>query len=173
MADGDARPRTLCVPAAALHALRGALLGAAGGELQLRDAGYVAGLAMYDDFAADVRDAEGVEPDALPLPRFTAALGAYLEASGWGAARLHAPADGDLLRVAADDWVEGEAGAGATYPACHFSTGLLAGFFGRAARQSLAVLEVACRSAGAERCEFAVGSREVMDRLWAELRAHG
>jgi hypothetical protein len=169
--DGEPRPRALTAPAAALHALRGALLAAPDGELQLRDAGYVAGLALYDDFSAEVRDAHtgAPPPDAMPFPRFVAALVAYLDASGWGAARVESR--GGTLRLHSADWVEGEPDAGAAYPACHFSTGVLAGFFGRAAGRSLAVLEVACRSAGDARCEFAIGSRDVLEALWRASRA--
>jgi uncharacterized protein len=163
------RPRALTVPAAALHALRAALLAAPDGELQLREAGYVAGLAMYDDFAADVRETDDTEPDALPVARFDAALARYLDASGWGLATVDAMRDS--VRVSSADWAEGEPDAGAAYPACHFSTGLLAGFFGRASGRSLAALEVACRSCGADRCEFAVGSREVLEAMWNALRS--
>lgn len=159
--------RTVVLPVAGLHALRASVLELAHGEQALRDAGYAAGLALYDDFAASVRASSGAEPGDLPFPRFAAALGSYLAARGWGSATVDARASDGALRVAASDWAESEdEPVGAT---CHFSTGLLAGCFGRAAGRPLAVFEVACRAAGAPRCEFAIGSRETMDALWRQL----
>src|SRR5947209_771115 len=116
----DDAPRTITLPASALLALRGAVLGAADGELRLRDAGYLAGASLYDDFAAYVRTSEAAMPDALPLPRFAAALGEYLEASGWGAARIDATSNADVMRVTSSDWVEAEHAQESPYPSCHF-----------------------------------------------------
>ncbi|MBV9879442.1 MAG: hypothetical protein JO180_03055 [Gemmatirosa sp.] len=167
---GRSPTRAVVVPAAALHALRAAVLDGPDGDGRLRDAGYAAGVALFDDFAAEVAHRYGVAPSALPLGAFAAALAEHLEACGWGAVHVAARPGDATIRVSAADWLEGELDAGAPYPACHFSTGLLAGCFGRAAARPLAVLEVACRSAGAQRCEFAVGSAAVLDALW---RARG
>ncbi len=163
--------RMVTIPAAALHALRDALLGTPDGAARLRDAGYVAGVALYADFAAEVREEHGTEPDALALPTFAAALGAYLDSCGWGTARVGARQDDAVLRLTSGDWVEADGVHGEAFASCHYSTGMLAGFFGRAAREPLAVLELGCRGAGAPGCEFAIGSRGVLDRLWEEMGA--
>jgi hypothetical protein len=52
------------------------------------------------------------------------------------------------------------------YPCCNLSAGMLADFFGRVADAPLAVMEVECRSTGAERCRFLLGSAEVMQAVY-------
>jgi len=164
--------RTLTIPVAALHALRAAALGAPDGELRLRDAGYAAAAAMYDDFASylQIGDPDAGPPHLLPFPRFAVAVSDYLEASGWGSAHIEAASQPHVVRVSSADWVEAERDANGPYPSCHFTTGLLAGFFGRVAGEPLAVLETSCRSTGAERCEFSIGSRAVMEAVWERSR---
>jgi uncharacterized protein len=169
----------LLIPVAALGALRAAVLATPDGELRLRDAGFAAGGALYDAFAAHVRAAGDADPVALPLPDFLRALGAFFGARGWGTlettaegdAGASASADPDTVRLAAADWAEADAepAGRAPYPACHFSTGLFAGFLARVAGRPLAVLEVRCRAAGDGRCEFVAGSPAVMDRVWERM----
>ena len=149
--------RVLTIPVAALHALRYAALDAPHGDERLHEAGQFAGLALYDDFAAHVRDAHGVEPDTLPLAQFVTELTAHLADRGWGVVQIEA--GDDALSLSSTDWIEGEPDAGATRPQCHFSCGVLAGLFGRVAGATVEVTEVACRSAGAERDTFVVGAR--------------
>ncbi|AHG90250.1 4-vinyl reductase 4VR [Gemmatirosa kalamazoonensis] len=161
----------LVLPAGALQSLRAAVLDTPRGAERLREAGSVAGLALYDDFAARVRERTGAEPEAMPLDEFTAALAEHLARGGWGDVTIDARRDADVMRLTSADWVEGEPDADAESPACHFSTGLLAGFFGRAAGTALAVEEVACRSTGAPRCEFVVGSADAVRR--SALRTPG
>jgi len=155
-------PRGLTLPAGALHALRAAALDTSGGAARLREAGEVAGLALYDDFAARVRASHGVEPEALSLARFVDELTAHLRDGGWGTTRVET--ESSALRLTADDWVEAEPDADADAPACHFSAGLLAGIFSRVAGAALDVREHTCRSAGAARCEFVVGSRATVNK---------
>ena len=54
-------------------------------------------------------------------------------------------------------------------PSCHVGTGLLAGFFGRVADAPLSVLEVECRSAGANRCRFLIGSVDVLQYVYEAM----
>jgi hypothetical protein len=157
------------VPAVVLHALRDAVLAGPDGEQRLRDAGFVAGLALYDAFSATVQASDGVAATALPFPRFAEALGAYLADHGWGTAHVTPGPSPDVVHVDAARWVESDAESESPFPTCHFSTGLFAGLFGRAAGAPLAVLEVSCRAAGAATCTFAVGSREVMDAMWEAM----
>ena len=171
LARDDARGVTL--PVGALAALRGAVLAAPDGQLRLRDAGFAAGGALYEAFAERARRRTGRDPVALPLPDFAAELGAFFREQGWGALDAAAEPDAETVALAAADWAEADAEpeTPAAYPACHFSTGMFAGFLARVAGRPLAVLETRCRAAGDERCEFVVGSPPVMDRLWERIRA--
>lgn len=167
------RPVTL--PPALVHALRGAVLATEGGGPRLRDAGFDAGRALYDDFAAWMAARAGVaDPAVASLHAFGEALGAYAAAHGWGALALE-PGDGadtdGLPTLRAVDWFEVEPvaeGACAPYPSCLFTTGMLAGFLGRLAGQPLAVLEVACASCGDPACRFVIGSESALGKLFAE-----
>jgi len=71
--------------------------------------------------------------------------------------------------VDTDDWGEADPAEGLGQPGCHFTTGMFADFFGRLSDVPLAVLEVECRSAGAERCRFLLGNSEVMRYVYEEL----
>lgn len=162
--------RALTVPAPALAALRGAVLAAPDGELRLRDAGYAAGGPLYDAFSERVRRHAGDPPDALPLGAFLEELSAFFRDQGWGTLDVTAAPGADTITLGAADWAEADTEPGrAPYAACHFSTGLFAGFLARVAGRPLAVLEVRCRVAGDGRCEFMTGSPEVMERVWGEL----
>jgi hypothetical protein len=163
--------RRLTLPAAALHALRAAVLATPDGELRLRDAGFAAGGALFESFDESTRERAGVDAGALPLGDFLQALSASFAEQGWGALHVTADDAADTITLAGDDWAEAaaERDGAAAYPTCHFSTGMFAGFLARVAGRPLAVLEVRCRAAGAPRCEFIAGSPEVMDRLWEAL----
>jgi predicted hydrocarbon binding protein len=165
-AAGDRRP--VAMPPAVLRALRAAALAADGGEARLRDAGFDAGRALYDDFSAWSADRAGRDPAHASLSAFGEALGAYAAAHGWGALALEPDAGdtGGLPTLRAAAWFEVEPARDAPYPACQFTTGLLAGFLGRLAGQPLAVLEVACASCGADACRFAIGSEAALGRLY-------
>ena len=162
------------LPLGALAALRGAVLAAPDGQLRLRDAGFVAGGALYEAFAERERRA-GREPGELALPDFVRELGDFFRTQGWGALEAEAADDAETVALRARDWAEADAEGErpAAYPACHFSTGVFAGFLARVAGQPLAVLEVHCRAAGDDRCEFLVGSPAVMDRIWEEMMRGG
>lgn len=170
-ADG-ARP--VLLPAPAFRALREALLAAADGESRLRDAGYFAGRALYDGFGAwlAARGAAG-DPARVPLDRFAAALGDYAAEHGWGALTLELAGGAPTVAMRADRWFEADGASRAAYPGCHFSTGLLAGFFGRLAGRPLAVLETACTTCGDAHCRFEIGSPAVLDRVYAERYGDG
>jgi uncharacterized protein len=171
--DGPAASRGVILPVGALAALRGAVLAVPDGQLRLRDAGFAAGGALYDAFAERARRQAGGDPEALPLPDFFRELATFFGEQGWGTLDTSAGEDAETVALGAGDWAEADAepDTPAAYPACHFSTGVFAGFLARVAGRPLAVLEVHCRAAGDERCEFVVGSPPVMDRLWERIRA--
>ncbi|MDF1505529.1 V4R domain-containing protein [Roseisolibacter sp. H3M3-2] len=162
--------RGVGLPGTLVQALRGAALAAEGGEARLRDAGYDAGRALYDDFAAWMADRAGVEdPSRASLATFGESLGAYAAAHGWGTLELEPEAPGakGLPTLRAAGWFEVEPEGAAPYPACQFTTGLLAGFLGRLAGQPLAVLELSCASCGEPACRFVIGSAAALAQVYA------
>ncbi|MGZ8471680.1 MAG: V4R domain-containing protein [Gemmatirosa sp.] len=166
--------RAVTLPRSVVQALRGATLGTDGGEIRLRDAGFDAGRALYDDFSAWMAARAGVaDPAIASLAAFGDALGAYATAHGWGTLALEAGDGADTdgqPTLRADDWFEVEPttdDARAPFPACLFTTGLLAGFLGRLASQPLAVMEIACASCGDGACRFVIGSEAALARLYS------
>ena len=154
----------------ALAALRAALLRDAGpeGAAVLRDAGFAGGESVYASFADWLRARGGAEPDLLGVEEFQRRAAEYFRDTGWGSLTL------DTLRtvvatVDSPNWEEADPGAQLDHPGCHFTTGLFADFFGRVSDEPLAVLEVECRSAGASRCRFLLGSGEVMNYVFEAL----
>jgi predicted hydrocarbon binding protein len=157
--------RMLALPHAALQAVRAALLGQDQGVARLRDAGHAAGLALYDAFAEWTRTRSLGVAEELPVTDFAASVAAFFRESGWGTVLVTTTDDG-LVALESPDWAEVGDETSLRGPACHFGTGLFAAFFGRVAERTLAVLEVECRSTGAERCRFLVGSPEMLDELY-------
>jgi uncharacterized protein len=161
------------VPRAAIGALRAALLRdmGPGAAAYLQEAGYAGGEATYEAFRAWLAaEHGGAAPEALDLPTFRARVAAFFEAAGWGPLHVGAIADA-VAALDSEDWGEADAGAGLEHTGCHLSTGMFADFFGRLAGAPLAVLEVECRSAGADRCRFLVGSAEVMQHVYDAMSA--
>ena len=58
------------------------------------------------------------------------------------------------------------------FPGCYLSAGMLTEFFARVAGAPVAVMEVDCRSTGAGRCRFIVGSAETIQQVY-EAMAQG
>lgn len=174
-APGAAARVTLHVPAALVRAMRDAVLRAPDGEQRLRDAGHAAGAAVYDRFAEWLGARGGAAPESTPMDAFGPALAAFTAEQGWGTLAMLAPgadggppndAGGAAVALDACAWFEALAAEPAPYPTCHFTTGLLAGFFGRLADEPLAVLETACAAAGAAECRFLVGAPDVLARVY-------
>ena len=165
----------VALPPPALHALRMAALLGADGATRVRDAGYDAGRALYDEFTSWCAAGAGsgiADPAGASLEAFGSALGAWAGAHGWGALAFEGQDDidtGGLPVFRATGWFEVEPPGTpqAPYPSCHFTTGLLAGFLGRLAGHPLAVLEVACCSSGDAACRFVVGGPPALARLYA------
>ena len=106
---------------------------------------------------------------ALPVERFWGHLSAFFSSLGWG--RLEqARAHPGIVSLSSEEWVESAGQDGAGHPACHLTTGLLADLLGRIAGDELAVLEVECRAASAQRCRFLVGSEAVLHRVYEAMR---
>jgi len=74
-----------------------------------------------------------------------------------------------VATIDSGDWAEGDPSNPMEFPGCYYTSGVLADFFGRLAGESMSVMEVECRSMGADRCRFLVGSGEVMQRVYDEM----
>jgi hypothetical protein len=131
----------------------------------LRDAGYRAGRALFDEFAQWLDQRGEIGPTELADERFPFLFEAFFQAHGWGRVTL-APLSDAVLMLDAFEWGDaaGEDGGGLV------STGLFAGFLGRLADAPLSVLEVDPRVRAHGRCRFLVGSVDVLDYVWEALQ---
>lgn len=159
----------LALPRASLAALRAALVRDTGGGFAtyLQEAGYAGGEAVFAAFKSWLSD-RGEDVDALDLDAFQARGAEFFRDAGWGSLTITALGDVVAL-VESTDWAEADPISAMPYPACHYTTGMLADFFGRTAAAPLAVLEVECRSSGSLRCRFLVGATEVMGHLYERM----
>ena len=78
------------------------------------------------------------------------------------------PVGTGALALDSGDWAEAEPGTSQT-PMCFFSTGMLADFLGRLSDETVAVMEVECRSKGDERCRFLSATPEVLEKVYNEM----
>lgn len=159
-------------PRASITALRAALVRDAGAAYAsyLQEAGYAGGetiFAAFRDWLA-VRGAD--EAESLPVDAFALQATAFFVESGWGRITV-TPMEDVAATIDSSDWAEADPQARLDHPGCHYTTGLFADFFGRVASSPLAVLEVECRSSGAERCRFIAGSAEVMHHVYERMAA--
>jgi predicted hydrocarbon binding protein len=162
----------LALPRASLLALRAALIRDTGGAFAtfLQEAGYAGGDAIYQSFRAWLAARGDGDAEALDVPAFQARAADFFREMGWGSLAI-TPLHDVVAMVDSSDWAEADSEGGLPYPACHYSTGLFADFFGRAAEAPLAVLEVECRSSGSHQCRFLLGSAEVMGHLYERMAA--
>ena len=162
----------IAFPRASLGALRTALIRDTGGAFAtfLQEAGYAGGDAIFASFRGWLADRGAGTPEAMGVELFQAQAAEYFREMGWGSMEI-TPLHDVVAIVESTDWAEADANGGLPYPACHYSTGLFADFFGRTAEAPLAVLEVECRSSGSHRCRFLVGSAEVMGHLYDRMAA--
>lgn len=152
--------------------LTGALVTALGeeGAAHVRDAGFVTGQALAAQLRSNQAARGAPPPEALTLPAFNTATSILLQHTGWGALSIDSSRTAVTV-LEASGWSETAAKAGATMPApgAHFTTGLLAGFFGALAGEPLAVLEVEPAQPVSDRARFLMGSVETVDQLFAQL----
>jgi predicted hydrocarbon binding protein len=152
-----------------LLALRAALFRDMGATAAaaMQEAGYAGGGAVFDAFARWLQVQGAPSPEALPAAEFSARAAEFCRDLGWGPFEV-ASLDG---AVAVDTSVGSEADPShpLEFPGCYFTAGTFAEFFGRLAGQPLAVMEVECRSMGAERCRFLIGTAETMQHVYDEM----
>ena len=159
--------RSVSVPAEFFGALRESAARHDETVIALRDAGYAAGVALYDSFGQWLDERGEASAEDLMEDRFGEVMAEFLTITGWGALQVVTLSDA-VVALDAYDWAEVTARNGAS-PMCHAGTGLLAGFFGCVAEAPLAVLEVECQSMGHERCRFLIGSVDVLQYVYEAM----
>lgn len=161
----------LALPRASLAALRAALVRDTGGGFAtyLQEAGYAGGEAVFAAFKSWL-SGHDENVDDLDLDAFQSRGTEFFRDAGWGSLSITSLGDVVAL-VESGDWAEADPVSAMPYPACHYTTGMLADFFGRTAAAPLAVLEVECRSSGSAQCRFLVGATEVMGHLYERMAA--
>lgn len=156
--------RTVSLPAVALPALRRAV--ASGSDpltaiQSLQAAGFETGGTLFGTLEAKM----GRATDDVSEDDFWRSLSSLLEDLGWGTVdheALH-PGVGILF---SPDWVEGAEPSENGHPTCSFSSGLLSGLLSSVAGGPVAVLQIACRACGDDRCGFAFGSEKTIHDLY-------
>src|SRR2546425_6937829 len=129
----------------------------------LQEAGYAAGEGLFKAFTA-VNSPTDLDADLL-----AGTLSEFFTSGGWGTVTL-TPVGTGALALDSSDWAEAEPGM-AQSPMCFFSAGMLADFLGRLSDETVAVMEVECRSRGDERCRFLSATPEVLDKVYNEMTA--
>ncbi|MBX7119943.1 MAG: hypothetical protein K1X31_13200 [Gemmatimonadaceae bacterium] len=164
-------PATLsAVPHASLRALRAALVRDLGDGFAsvLQEAGYAGGEAVFGAFR-DWCQRQGLgAPEELAVPRFQDAAMRFFADAGWGHVMITEIGD-KVVAFDSEDWAESDPAAQMPYASCYYSAGMLADFFGRVADGALGAMEVECRSTGAARCRFLLGSQEVLGHVYQRL----
>lgn len=164
-----ARHSLLAVPGPAFIALRAALTrdtGQAAGWFQ--EAGYSAGESMYAAFAQWLDERGGGEPQALEAGAFQRRASEFFTSTGWGTLTVGSIGDA-VITLDSRDWREADPASGSPHPTCNYSAGMFADFFTRVGGAPVGAYEVECRSTGAERCRFLVGSAETLQHVYEGL----
>ena len=131
----------------------------------LQNAGYAGGATLFDAFGRWLLGRGLGTPESLDMSEFARRATEFFGELGWGSLAL-GTIHSAVATIDSGDWAEADASMALEFPGCHLTTGMFADFFGRLAGDSLAVMEVECRSMGNERCRFLVGSSEVMQHVY-------
>jgi len=127
----------------------------------LQEAGYAAGAGLYQAFTA-VNNPADLDADLLGPT-----LSEFFTSGGWGAVSV-APVGTGALALDSNDWAEAQPGTSQA-PMCFFSAGMLADFLGRLSEETVAVMEVECRSKGDTRCRFLSATPDVLEKVYNEM----
>lgn len=156
--------KEIAVPVSLFASLRSELEKGAGMLETMRAlhrAGYVAGLAA----AKAVHKESGGNSLSLSQAGFWVSLSHYFERRGWGTL-AHATPHPGIGILSSTDWAEASPDETRPDASCSFSTGFLSGLLSQLAGGPVAVLEVGCRSRGADECQFAFGSERAVHELY-------
>jgi predicted hydrocarbon binding protein len=156
----------------ALTTLRNALLRDTGpsAAAYLQEAGYGGGGALFEAFRQWLAGRGHGAPESLAVDAFQHEATEFFRQAGWGGLAVGALHD-TVATLDSSDWAEATPEQPLEHPFCHLSSGMFADFFGRVADAPLAVMEVECRTAGAPRCRFLLGSTEVMTQVYEGMAA--
>jgi len=154
----------------ALHILRASLERDHGlsTAAYLQEAGFAAGLDTFEAFQAWLERTRQVGATELDAAFLEEATSAFFGEHGWGTFAF-TPLSEAVVALDSNDWAEATAEGGSQYPCCHLSSGLLADFFGRLAGETVAVMEVECRSRGDEACRFLMGSPDTLATVYERM----
>lgn len=159
----------VALPRQVLSVLRTALLRDVGSDYAacFHEAGTAGGEAVY----ASLRNwmsARGANAETIGYAEFEKIAPEFFRTSGWGTlsiGRLHDVA----MTIDSSDWIEADPGTPVGFSACYYTMGLLANVFSRAAGAPLGCYEVECRSNGAPRCRFLLGSIDVISAIYERM----
>lgn len=163
---------TLTIAPASLHRLSRDLRAAGGATASriLHEAGFASGEMLTDAWRNRIAGQTGLdEAGRLDVRWFGPLLDQLCVSLGWGSLSISELGDQAVV-LESGDWMEADPDT-ATVPSCHFSAGALAAFLTGQAGAPIAVLEVECRSAGADACRFLAGSPEMLSVVWDLLAA--
>jgi predicted hydrocarbon binding protein len=160
----------LALTRASLSTLRSALLrdGGPDAAIYLQEAGYAGGDAMWQAFNLWLAERDHAAAEDLDVKTFETLASRFFRDAGWGNITIGSLGD-VVATLDSEDWGEADPESGMDHASCHLTTGMFADLFGRIAAHPVAVLEVECRSAGASRCRFLVGSPDVMEQIYDEM----
>ena len=127
----------------------------------LQEAGYAAGEGLFRSFTATNN------PSELDADLLGDALSEFFRTAGWGSISI-TPVGTGALALDSSDWAEADPGTAQT-AMCFFSAGMLADFLGRLSDETIAVMEVECRSKGDERCRFLSATPQVLEQVYNEM----
>ncbi|HET9385439.1 MAG TPA: V4R domain-containing protein [Gemmatimonadales bacterium] len=127
----------------------------------LQEAGYAAGEGLFRAFTA------ATNPADLDADLLAPTLSEFFTIGGWGSVTV-TPVGTGALALDSADWAEAQPGTSPT-PMCFFSAGMLADFLGRLSDETVAVMEVECRSRGDARCRFLSATPEVLEKVYNEM----
>jgi predicted hydrocarbon binding protein len=131
----------------------------------LQNAGYAGGATLFQAFSQWLLARGYGAPEAQPASMFGQRATQFFSELGWGALDLGTVGN-SVASVDSTNWAEADPASALEFPGCYLTTGLFADFFGRLAGSPLAVMEVECRSMGAERCRFLLASGDVMQHVY-------
>lgn len=159
----------VALPRPSLAALRSALMRDLGGgyATYLQEAGYAGGDAIFSSFREWLAT-RGGNADGVGFAEFQGLAAEFFRDTGWGTLEIGTLND-VVITLDSADWTEADPTLNVGFPACYYSMGLLADFFGRMAEAPLACYEVECRSNGAARCRFLLGSAEVIGQVYQRM----
>ncbi len=157
----------LALSRGSLSTLRAALLrdGGPDAAVYLQEAGYAGGDAVWQAFKRWLAERSDLEAVDLDVPTFQHFVSQFFAEAGWGHITIGSIGDA-VATIDSSDWGEADPESGMDHPCCHLTTGMFADLFGRVAGQTVAVLEVECRSSGAPACRFLVGGQAVMEQVY-------